>query len=691
GEEVDGRSDLYSLGTVLYEMIAGRLPFAGDYEQAILYGILNEPPEPLTTIRTGVPMELERIVGKLLAKDAARRYQSTDDLLVDLRGIDLAHGGSSRSRMDAAAVKSRAKSSADGWRRLLAGVLVGASIVGLVWMFWPSQPARVQAPTLRLTHLLGSSEVPTFMNLSADGTKLAYGTDRVYVADLTTGEERPIQGSENALGVEFSADGKELLMTMSVSVDRLSIDGGTALTVLRTTEGNPRAIWGPDDWIIYEDKQQIFKYSESRGERVQISRRDSLAGENDFDWPSLLPDGRTVMATLEITDRPRRLRFMDLESGVIKATIDFSAYRVHYLPSGHLVGFVSGEGVVVVPFDLDRLELTGPRRSVANVSFVNLYTVSRNGTLVYSESGPKVDTGAVSSIPAILTFPEFREPLPIPRGYYSEFRLSPDQTELAFIRRGGSGGTGDQRSLWVLNFESGGLRQLVGYSAVNYPAWTAGGDSIAYLDAAMTGLATSVMVRAADGTGRERRLSIGRSENRYLDITSDGSRLAYVARASDTAGILRIQDVRTGERTTVERTAQNNVIKDPRFSPDGDWVAFQQDDEVIVEALDGSGTSLNMSTGVREYPRWTRDGRFVLYVSNQGFVRRLKVPYAGGSVSGAEVALLGPVVPYFEVYGDGERAIVADQIETQAQADTTASAGAAVHVLVNWLSELENH
>ena len=84
GQEVDGRSDLYSLGTMLYEMVSGRLPFAGDYEQAVVYGILNENPEPLTAVRTGVPMGLEWIVNKLLSKEPRHRYQTAADLIADL-------------------------------------------------------------------------------------------------------------------------------------------------------------------------------------------------------------------------------------------------------------------------------------------------------------------------------------------------------------------------------------------------------------------------------------------------------------------------------------------------------------------------------------------------------------------------------------------------------------------------------
>ena len=297
GIEVDYRTDIWALGCVLYEMVRGQRPFQGVYDKALVYEIVNQEPEPLTGVRTGVPMELEWMVGKCLAKDREDRYGRAEDMMLDLRTLaeKLKSVGSTVLRTQPAAAPSQAGTHpapfhgsaavgvqpslasqqtaapvvasgemSTGRRRLPWAVAALASSVAVILaVLHFSEPATRESPSAQPTtrHVvtlpdsallaLGTQypvigfESPA-LALSPDGRHLVYvgqsesGT-RLYHRDLSRFEDpQPIAGTEGAVFTFFSPNSSLIGFLTQDRVKTVGLDGGDS-TRSPTAPGSPAA------------------------------------------------------------------------------------------------------------------------------------------------------------------------------------------------------------------------------------------------------------------------------------------------------------------------------------------------------------------------------------------------------------------------------------------------------------------
>jgi Tol biopolymer transport system component/tRNA A-37 threonylcarbamoyl transferase component Bud32 len=623
--EITARSDVYALGCVTYEMLAGDPPFTGSTAQAIIAKVMTEKPASLQKQRERVPDEVEDAVFTALEKLPADRFATAAEFAEALRA---ARGTSGTRTSTASRARARASASRDWSSRLRDPVVLALAAIAIVatalaaskWRAAPNAPAEPVRFTLPAALNGKTSSVGyNIVAVSPDGRALVYvglGEGRrqqLMLRTLGDISARPLPGTEDALHPFFSPDGRWIGFIRGNQLYKLAVDGASPL-LLGTAPGTFNgASWSSSGVIVVSSNTALYTVPEAGGMARVFEGHTLHTGYLYQDAPLVWDDAKSVIYSSWTGSSPATARIAIVPIGGGESTIlDLKGIMPLGVIDGTLV-YITAAGVMMgAPIDVEKRRLLGPPIQLIDHISLNAGTglafagLSRTGTLIY-QSGTQLsrvvvvgkDGGrrAVMDNAADFAFP----------------RLSPDGKQLAI-----SIGSADHRDVWLDELASGTRTRLTTEGLTNErPEWSPDGRRVLFRSD--RGTRSAIWWRPADMSADAAPLLSGDRVDVFEGVLSPDSR--YLVYQLDTLGADIYYRAVSGDSTS--RPIANNpaaIENMARVSPDGRWVVFVTNesgrDEVVAQPFPGPGGRAQVSAGGGTEPLWSRDGRRVFYRGN---------------------------------------------------------------------------
>jgi eukaryotic-like serine/threonine-protein kinase len=621
---VDHRADIYALGAVTYEMLAGEPPFTGPNSQAVVAKVLTTDPTSLVVKRRSVPQHVADAVLTALEKMPADRFGTAAQFSEAMAG----HGASLVPTRPATPGLPDAPA-AVRWKAAYR-VAAGAATLALMlatWVVSRSMNAGDSRPHWQYIALHDSLDITLdfpALALSPDGDMIAFRDDipstPIWIRNRAELNARTMPGTERAQHPAFSPDGGWIAFIADGRLKKVRVTGGGAVTLAdsATAENYGGLTWLDDGKIVYVSPSQYeLRRVSSSGGSYSVAMLDTGLAGRGIGNPSALPGSRGVLFSLCSSGCvTSSLHVTEFGTDTQRLLVD-DAVQGWYLPTGHIL-YVRRDGVALVaPFDLRSFEITGGPVSVLdNVAgapgFAQLAWTPA-GTVVYVSGGTQSRNNTIVRLT--------REGLATPvdtswAGQFNSLALSPDGRRLAVgVGRGSSA-----LNVWIKQLDRGPLTRLTFGGRDRRPAWSPDGRQVAFVrDTLTTGI---VIVRPADGTGSDRQLVHLPQQVQGLTWSRDG---AWVVVRTDNAGpgAGDLIGIRTnGDSTPVALVASPFTELHPDVSRDGRWIAYTSNesgrDEVYVRPFPATNGGLfQVSTGGGAQPAWSPDGSELFFLDPQ--------------------------------------------------------------------------
>lgn len=608
GERADARSDIFSFGALLYEIVTGRPAFEGKTQASLMAAIIGREPRPVTELQPLSPLALDDLIRDCLAKAPDDRWQAVSDVRRQLQRI-----AAGRPKVAPEAQRTNAGPAAIARRVRLAWAAAAAAAISLVIAVaeWPrtaplqaSEPVRMTVGLPTGISLTRSSWSPS-LALSPDGRALvvagtdADGQSRLYARPLDRFEATALEGTEGGSSPFFSPDGEWIGFFAEGRLKRVSFSGGAPVEITVVPDHLPAgASWGPDGRIAFVSGARSWVHVVDEGGGRAETLVPLADGELFHLQPEYLPDGRTLLFAAD-----GWIHAFDISTGRRVALTQGTTPR--YSASGHVI-FVRDATLLAAPFDRSRLELTGPPvplvQNVAGDS-ARHYAISPNGHVAYV---PGADAYEL-----VLRQADGRERLvtePSPR--FENPRFSPDGRKIAVaaITR-----AGELADIWIHDLQAGTDTRLT-FDGGRAPVWTVDGTAVTF---SHVGENQGIYTKRVDGRGEPQQVTAVDQFHWLVGWTPDARVLVYGRMEPPAADGSTNSSIVTFADGTTQRIVGPGGIWGGRLSPDGEWLVYYSlvagRYEVYVTPFPGVGARWLISDQGGSDPSWAPDGTEIYY------------------------------------------------------------------------------
>ncbi|MBM3815325.1 MAG: hypothetical protein FJW20_27245, partial [Acidimicrobiia bacterium] len=575
--ETDRRTDIWSLGVALYEMVTGRLPFEGEREAAVVHAILEQPHEPITALRAGVPIELDRVIGKALAKKPEQRYQHMDDLLVDLRALRGSFSSTKTSgKWPPAPPRTKAVWIAAGVAALLAA---GALLWTRTWFAGPRTP-----PRLEYTQLTNFADSATSPALSPDGRMLAFirgestfiGPGQIYVKLLPNGE--PLQLTNDGLSKmspKFSLDGTRIMYTVmdrgwntwEVPVlggkPRLLLSNAEGLTWIKTRAGEPRLLFS--EMTGRGQQMGIVTSTESRAQQRTVFMPVEESGMAHRSY--LSPDGKHVLLILMKLSRWMPCAVTLFEGGGTETEVGPSPSQctdAAWSPDGKWMYFSANTGN---GYHIWRQRF--PDGAPEQVTF----GASEEEGIEFDPDGRSFVTSVGSSQSTLWIHDTRGERQITSEGFALFPSISPDGKKLYYLRRAGGAESIVSGELWAADLETGQRERLMPDFLMRHYSISADGERVVFVVAGDQSR-SPVWVAALNRRSPPRQLTDRHARGAFFGA---GLEVLFLGEENGVNVLYSIRDDVSQLPKAIHRPQYKGGVVDLKntglnVSPDGKWV-----------------------------------------------------------------------------------------------------------------------